>query len=386
MTTYVAKPRQARPQRPPERQRPRRPRDPLWAKICLILGAVVMIASGAFVVVPKVLANYATKDIPIEDLIPEEEKGANIEGPINMLLLGMDERSGNSSDLIRSDTIIIVHIPATHDRVYMVSIPRDAEVEIPAFPETNFGGETTKVNAAFAHGAVDSNGKPDNTAAGRKRGAKLAIKTLSRLVPGGLKFNAVGIINFVGFRDILKAIGGVHLCVDIETRSIHYDNKGKYHTNDVPYAQRKIYKPGCRDFKDWEALDFARQRHFDNGDGDYTRQRHQQQLLMAIFKKLSSAGTMTDVGQLTKLQKAAGTLLTLDLGGQAVDNWIFTLKSVRAEDVVMIKTNGGKITPTFSNNGNERFSDESLDLLKSVHDDTVFDFLASHPSWIAKEK
>jgi anionic cell wall polymer biosynthesis LytR-Cps2A-Psr (LCP) family protein len=33
-----------------------------------------------------------------------------------------------------SDTIVIVHVPAGHDRAYLVSIPRDSPVEIPPFP------------------------------------------------------------------------------------------------------------------------------------------------------------------------------------------------------------------------------------------------------------
>ena len=46
-------------------------------------------------------------------------------------MLGMDERSSKSKDLIRADTIIIAHIPKTHDRIFLISLPRDAEVQIP---------------------------------------------------------------------------------------------------------------------------------------------------------------------------------------------------------------------------------------------------------------
>ncbi len=205
--------------------------------------------------------------------------------------------------------------------------------------------------------------------------------TINNLVPGGLKFNGAAIINFAGFKGVLKAIDGVDMCVDVETRSIHYDKNNKYHTV-VPYADRKIYKVGCRHMTYIEALDFARQRHFDNGD--YTRQRHQQQLLLAMFRKLTSKGVLTDLGKLTELQKSAGDLLTLDLGKTEIADWAFTLKGLRADNVVMIKTNGGKVTPV--GNGNERLSDETMDLLKAVHDDTVFEFLVQHPTWIATEK
>ncbi len=105
---------------------------------------------------------------------------------------------------------------------------------------------------------------------------------------------------------------------------------------------------------------------------------------MAIFKELASKGTLTDLGKLTQLQKAAGDLLTLDLGGQAIENWIYTLKSLRPDSIVMIKTNGGKVDTL--PNGNERLNNDSMQLLKAVHDDKVFDFLATHPDWVATEK
>jgi len=355
----------------------------MWAKLCLIIGSVVMVASGAAVALPSVLANWATAQIPKAPLIPPELIGANIDGAINLLMLGMDERSSSSKDLIRADTIIIAHIPKTHDRIFLISLPRDAEVQIPDFKPTNFTGFKDKINAAFAFGARTPQGKPDDSTAGRTLGANLTMQTINNLVPGGLQFNGAAIINFIGFRAVLEAIGGVRLCVDVETKSIHFDTKNKYHSSEVPYNQRRTYKVGCRDFSPGEALDYARQRHFDNGD--YPRQRHQQQLLMAIFKKLSSSGTMTDLGKLTDLQKAAKGLLTLDLGTTGPADWVFTLKGLSADKIVMIKTNGGKITPG-TIKGNESFSRDSIELLKAVHDDTVLDFLQQHPDWITTEK
>ena len=227
----------------------------------------------------------------------------------------MDQRKAGG-DLIRTDTIMIAHIPASHDAVYMVSLPRDSKVEIPPFEETGYLGGTDKINAAFAIANRTRNAGGglvgDPSTAGRQRGVKLVAQTIDGLIPGGIKFNAVAIINFLGFRNILDAIDGVDMCIDTETRSVHFDSNNKYHTNEVPYAQRKIYKVGCRHLQGWEALDFSRQRHFANGD--YTRQVHQQQVLMAIFKKLTSKGVITDIGKLTELQKVAGDLLTLDLG------------------------------------------------------------------------
>ncbi|MDT5025046.1 MAG: hypothetical protein QOE61_1472, partial [Micromonosporaceae bacterium] len=214
-------------------------RDPIWAKLCLIVGALVMVGSGTLVVLPRMLVNAATKGITKDMGIPAELRGANIDGAINILLLGMDERAGNSTDPIRTDSMIIAHISADHKQAYMISLPRDTEVAIPDFPESNFKGYRTKINAAFAFGNL-KNGKPDTSDAGRNRGVKLTLQTINNLVPGGLKFNAVAVISFAGFRNVLDVIGGVYMCVDERTLSVQFDKLGKYHSHVEP-SQAKVY-------------------------------------------------------------------------------------------------------------------------------------------------
>jgi len=364
-------------------------RDPLWAKLAVILGGVVMLVSGAVVVVPKLAAHWATSGIDQVDAIPTELLGKNIDGAINFLLLGLDQRNGEEAeDRIRADSIMIAHIPATHDRVFMISLPRDAEVAIPDYPKTGFIGYRDKINAAFAGAAVTPDNHRDGSPAGMGRGAELTMKTISNLIPGGMTFNGVGIINFDGFQQVLEAIGGVNMCVDEDVWSIHYLNSGQRVYADLPEYQAKAsgkhyVKGECRDMLPWEALDYSRQRYYlADGDGDYGRQRHQQQLIKAIVNKVSSGNTITNFGTMTKLQKAAGDLLTLDLGNTKIEDWVLTLSSLRSDDMVMVKTNGGKFAPN-GNGSNEQLLPDSIELLKAVQKDTVFDFLTTHQDWIA---
>jgi LCP family protein required for cell wall assembly len=396
MQTYSPPPpptSRARPRRGEERPEPVPPvkRDPLWAKLAIIFGAVVMLVSGAVVVVPKIAARWATSGIQQIDAIPDELLGQNINGAINFLLLGLDQRNGEEAeDRIRADSIIIVHIPATHDRVFMISLPRDAEVPIPDYPKAHFIGYRDKINAAFAGAAVTPDGHRDPSPAGMGRGAELTIKTISNLIPGGMTFNGAAIINFDGFEQVLEAIGGVHMCVDEDVWSIHYLNNGQRTYADLPEYQAKAsgkhyVKGDCRDMLPWEALDYSRQRYYlADGDGDYGRQRHQQQLIKAIVNKVSSGNTITDFSTVTKLQKAAGDLLTLDMGNTKVEDWVLTLSSLRSEDIVMVKTNGGKFAPN-GNGSNEELLPDSIELLKAVQADTVFDFLTTHQDWIAAD-
>ncbi|WP_344081408.1 LCP family protein, partial [Luedemannella helvata] len=150
------------------------PTDPGWAKSLLIVGAVLMIISGisgGIVVTGRAMIAYATKDIKQEDLIPDEIRaaGKNIDGELNILLLGLDERK-NSDAAIRTDSIIIIHIPKSHDAVYLISLPRDTKVDIPAMPDFNYPGRANAKLTEVYQVGNQKNGKPDDSAAGRKRG------------------------------------------------------------------------------------------------------------------------------------------------------------------------------------------------------------------------
>jgi anionic cell wall polymer biosynthesis LytR-Cps2A-Psr (LCP) family protein len=204
------------PRRPatlPARQAPSTPgktkrkrRDPLWARLTVVLGAVLMMASGAGIVGSKMLIASATGAITKDNLIAPEDgvAGKSLDGPINMLLLGVDVRPDWDINDTRADTIIILHIPASHDQAYLVSIPRDTQLTSPAFPKAQWPGGTTKATEVFFHGAQHG--------AGWAGGAQLMAKTIKQNT--GVSFDGAAIIDFGGFKGIIEALGGVRMCVD----------------------------------------------------------------------------------------------------------------------------------------------------------------------------
>ena len=368
-------------------------RSPAWAKVLVAFGAVAMVLGGVGVVLPKLVIGHfedGVVQVPILSDAPQ-----TIDGPINMLLLGMDERTGAQAEgMVRADSIVIVHIPASHDRAFLVSIPRDTEVAIPPFPDTRYpGDDADKINAAFAFGAKVAGGnasvwdrRVDTSPEGRGRGAALTAMTIDKLVPGGLRFNAVVVLNYDGFLSILNVLGPVEMCVDTPVHSIHFDAQGRAVYPDLPDGVGYYYKKGCYEMQPWQALDFSRQRH-GLADSDYGRQRHQQQLIKAIVRKATSAGVLTNLPKLLELQRAAGNLLTLDLGGVGMEEWIYTLSGLRSDDLVMVKTNGGRFYSVGAkDSGNQTLSPDSLDLLGAVSKDTVIDFLQQHPDWVAADQ
>jgi anionic cell wall polymer biosynthesis LytR-Cps2A-Psr (LCP) family protein len=144
-----------------------------------------------------------------------------------------------------------------------------------------------------------------------------------------------------------------------------------------------VYTPGCRHLQPWEALDYVRQRE-NLPHGDYDRQRHQQQFIMAMFKQLASKGTLTDISKFSALKNALGQLLTLDLGQTDVTDWIFSFKSLRPSDVTMIQTNGGQYaSQDVDGKSFQVLTPESDQLMQALKADQVAGFVAQHPDWVA---
>lgn len=388
-------------------------RGPPWAKLLVALGTLIMVVGIGAIIVVKIGLSQVSQAIPTENLLGEMAAkpavagaGPSIPGPINFLLVGVDTRtSGNAGS--HSDTIIIAHIPATHDRVYLVSIPRDTSTIIPPDPRTRFAGGSYKINAAFTFGSWHGGGDAG--------GFRLLAKTIKNAY--GITFNGGAIVNFGGFTDLINKLGGVNMYVDETTVSIHRgtDGNGKparpYDINPdtgVPVCANRnvtfdanpvacalpgvtpvVYQKGQRHLTAADALDFVRSRDGLVGT-DYARQRHQQQFMKAVLAEVYHKG-LSDPFKMGSFLKSVGNAFVFDGGGVPLADWLFALKGITPGSVVTIKTNDGNYVRYQGNAPDSRQSlnATSLELLAAVRDDrsnadTLGRFVAAHPDWVAQ--
>ena len=205
------------------------------------------------------------------DKRPEKPSSA-----LNYLLVGSDTREGltkEQSKLLRvgttkstagarSDTMLLVHISKSRDKVSIISIPRDSLVTIPEHPSSLNKDKIVpaakgKINAAFAWG-----------------GAPLLIQTIEQET--NIKIDHYIEIGFAGFAGMVDALGGVEVCSkrDIDDTNSHL-----------------VMSAGVHTLGGIEALKYVRTRDFD-GMGDLGRMQRQQQFMSALLRKVTSTGVL----------------------------------------------------------------------------------------------
>jgi LCP family protein required for cell wall assembly len=213
-------------------------------------------AEGAVVVIPPP-TDPAVADDP-DAVVPK--CGNHV---CNYLILGSDSRKGLSkaeqikygSDKSvpgrRSDTIMVVHVDPAQEHATVLSFPRDLWVHI---PHVGMG----KITSAYEEGEYR------------------VANVVHRLT--GLTINGFLTVNLAGFEGVVRALGGVDICVD---RAMVDPLAGL----DIP--------AGCQHLSPEMALSFVRARHV-CGDAipDFSRISRQQQFLRAVLSNVLSTGAI----------------------------------------------------------------------------------------------
>ncbi len=191
--------------------------------------------------------------VPVKSEPREERKK-----PFTLLLLGVDQRGKERG---RSDTMIMSVVRPSDGAALMVSIPRDAYVEIP-------GRHHDKIAHAYAYGEAD-----------------LAVETVERLF--GIPVDHYAAINFQGFREAVDYIGGIELPIE------------KDMVNNDPYHEKFVIKAGKPVYNGEEALNYVRYRE-DRG-GDISRTMRQQIFLQAVLDKAAKVGQWSRIPGLIEI-------------------------------------------------------------------------------------
>jgi LCP family protein required for cell wall assembly len=230
--------------------------------------------------------------------------------PLNILVLGSDD--GNNVQTVaddlkdgtwtrgahRSDTIILVHLPADRQSAQIISIPRDSWVPVPTFPG-DIGGDA-KINAAFSWG-----------------GPALAVRTIQDFT--GLHIDHVAMIDWNGFKGLTDALGGVRVYIP------------QTFTDD---SQHITWHQGWQTLDGVTALEYVRTRH-GLANGDFDRIERQQNFLRTIMNSMLSTSTFLNPLKLAKVVGTVSSFVQVDDTWSTSDirNLAISSKDLRANNV-----------------------------------------------------
>ena len=241
-------------------------------------------------------------------------------GDEDFLVVGMDSRAGANGEMgaggtedaggARSDTIMLVNIPANRKRVVAVSFPRDlaiTPIQCEAWnPDTGeygplYDADTkkwgsryvyteTKLNSTFSFG-----------------GPKCLVKEIQKL--SGLSINRFIAVDFAGFAKMVDALGGVEVCSTTPLKDYELGTV-------LAHSGRQLIDSKT-------ALNYVRARNITTeNNGDYGRIKRQQLFLSSLLRSLISKETFFSLSKLNNV-------VNMFVSNSYVDN-------VRTKDLVQL--------------------------------------------------
>ncbi|MEP9392837.1 LCP family protein [Gordonia sp. VNK1] len=210
-------------------------------------------------------------------------------GDENYLIVGTDTRSGQNGDVgagttadaegARSDTVILVNIPADRSRVVAVSFPRDLQVDQPECQQWDNDNGTygdplpaqteVKLNSVYALG-----------------GPQCLVRVITQM--SGLNINHFIAMDFYGFEKVVNAVGGVEVC---STQPLYDYELGQI-----------LRKPGKQKLTGRRALNYVRARTVSTeGNGDYGRIKRQQLFMSSLLRSTLSGNVLTNPSKLNSI-------------------------------------------------------------------------------------
>lgn len=316
--------------------------------IALTMAVVVLAAAGVLYLAFGHFNGQIDRIAGIFDKLGDRPPAAR-NGAQNFLLVGSDSRDGANGEGTqgsgatfvtgqRSDTIILIHLFGKTDKAELISFPRDAYVQIPAYTGktgTVHAAHQGKLNSAFSLG-----------------GQPLLIQTIEHLTH--VRINHYLQVDFTGFKSMVNEVGGVDVCLT---------KAAKDHFSGINLSAGRHRISGD------VALAFVRQRHgLPNGDID--RIARQQQFIGSLVHKVLSSETLLNLAKLNGfLDAATGSLKADDkLTGGDIRKLALQFRSF---------SSGGVSFATVPLNGNARRGGAAVVLLDEPKAALLFESIAN---------
>ncbi|BBH21248.1 hypothetical protein Back11_25930 [Paenibacillus baekrokdamisoli] len=305
---------------PREPKQPKKKKKVYWLRRVMILFLLLLIGGACYLgylyKVSKDALNVITTDAdPTVEVSPDQSVKVK---PVTIMLLGFDTRKETGS--LNSDVMMVAAFNPKTKSATVVSIPRDSKIDLSGY-------KARKANAYYAR--FYSSAKSDGL---DKKSAEKKAKQDIRKMFGeffDIPVNYTATINFQGFADVVDALGGVDVDVDMNMRYV--DNADGTNIN-LKKGQHKLMGD--------DALGFVRYRKSNDGtnmSSDFDRNKRESQVLGEIADKLKSFSSVTKIAGVIR---AVGNNMRMDIPSGEVENMISTYFGISRNDITFIPLEG----------------------------------------------
>lgn len=252
----------------------------------------------------KVLAKYS-EEMKTKSITNSNKK---LTEPFSILLMGVDsEIDGlNANAAFNGDTLMLVTFNPNTLTATMFSIPRDTYVPIACNRNRSH-----KINSSAAYGT------------------ECVINTVKNLV--GIDIDYYAKINFNGVVDLINALGGIDVDVEQPDYIYYVKQYGKGRLCEENSARDSTnlicMNTGMQHLNGEQTLAYARNRHGFLAS-DLARNRHQQQIVEALAKKLMTVSSFSDFENLLDV---VGKNIATNLTSTQILSFYQTLKNMLME-------------------------------------------------------
>ena len=245
----------------------------------LILGTIVFVKFRTNL---DIIPAQPGEDAPVQ--------ATQVEGGVNILLVGSDDRTGQGEEFGEgldeasgrlNDVNMVIHLSQDLSHAEVVSIPRDTIIDTPAC--TSDDGEDIEAQSFVPINSVLDTG-----------GMNCVIKTVEAF--SGLDIHHAAMVKFRGVIEMSNAVGGVPVCVSEPI-------------NDT-YVGLQL-DAGDHTLQGEDALKFLRTRHGVGDGSDLARISNQQVFLSSLIRTIKSNDTLTNPVRLYGLAQAVTQNMTL---------------------------------------------------------------------------
>ncbi|GBG06133.1 transcriptional regulator [Paenibacillus sp. MY03] len=278
--------------------------------VAAALGYVVLKTTDAIDNISSVSNNDEGVKVPVAESVKKK--------PVAMVLMGLDSRSHGGG--LNTDVMMVAAFDPETKKATVVSIPRDTYIAVEGY-------KGRKANSIYAAFYSDAKSKGADTEKAQLAGKKAVSDVLGKLFEIDIKY--AGIINFQGFSDVVDAVGGVKVNVDMRMK--YTDNAD---------GTKIDLQPGIQNLDGDKALDFVRYRKSNDGrnmSSDFDRNRRQSEVIGAIVDKLTSLGGAAKIGSVIE---AVGNNIRIDMPSREITRMLETYYSVRSDDITFLALDG----------------------------------------------